>query len=179
MSHSQHGNHHPFSVMNSPPEFNTPNKGSVILEDLRGVSHTRAHTLADIVNEGLVADLATDQNGSRFIQTKLEEATDEEKQAVFEQILPETLRLCTDVFGNYCIQKFFEYGTPEQKQQLAKKIKNRVLPLSLQMYGCRVVQKILESVDIETQKLLIGELDGHVLECVKDQNASHVIQNAN
>merc|ERR1719493_181367 len=156
--------------------MNTPNGKSVILDDLRGVSHARAHTLQDIVAEGLVADLATDQNGSRFIQTKLEEATEAEKQAVFEQILPETLRLCTDVFGNYCIQKFFEYGTPEQKQQLSQKIKHRVLPLSLQMYGCRVVQKILESVDSETQKALISELDGHVLECVKDQNANHVIQ---
>ena len=64
----------------------------------------------DIVAEGLVADLATDQNGSRFIQTKLEEASDADKQAVFEQILPETLRLCTDVFGNYCIRKILKYN---------------------------------------------------------------------
>merc|ERR1719493_424776 len=155
--------------------MNQPPKQSV-LDDLRIPPHARAHSLHDIVQERLVADLATDQNGSRFIQTKLEEASEEEKQAVFDQILPETLRLCTDVFGNYCIQKFFEYGTPEQKQQLSQKIKHRVLPLSLQMYGCRVVQKILESVDSETQKTLISELDGHVLECVKDQNANHVIQ---
>jgi len=133
-------------------------------------------SFADMVTKGLVAEYATDQNGSRFIQTKLEDATLEEKQAVFEQILPETLRLCTDVFGNYCIQKFFEHGTPEHKQKLAKKIQYRVLALSLQMYGCRVVQKILESVEVETQKMLIQELDGHVLECVKDQNANHVIQ---
>jgi len=162
------------------PELGNSGGKSVILDDLRsvhtGVPHPRSHSLQDIVSEGLVADLATDQNGSRFIQTKLEEATDAEKQAVFEQILPETLRLCTDVFGNYCIQKFFEYGTPEQKLELSRKIKHRVLPLSLQMYGCRVVQKILESVDAETQKALISELDGHVLECVKDQNANHVIQ---
>lgn len=161
--------HHQNQYMNPPP-----NKS--VLDDLRIPPHARAHSLHDIVQECLVADLATDQNGSRFIQTKLEEATDEEKQAVFDQILPETLRLCTDVFGNYCIQKFFEYGTPEQKQHLATKIKNRVLPLSLQMYGCRVVQKILESVDGELQTMLIQELDGHVLECVKDQNANHVIQ---
>lgn len=172
--HQQHPHqhqHHQNQYMNNQQP---PNKS--VLDDLRIPPHARAHSLHDIVQECLVADLATDQNGSRFIQTKLEEATDEEKQAVFDQILPETLRLCTDVFGNYCIQKFFEYGTPEQKQHLATKIKNRVLPLSLQMYGCRVVQKILESVDGELQTMLIQELDGHVLECVKDQNANHVIQ---
>lgn len=157
-------------------QYMSQTQSKSVLDDLRIPPHARAHSLHDIVQERLVADLATDQNGSRFIQTKLEEATDEEKQAVFAQILPETLRLCTDVFGNYCIQKFFEYGTPEQKQQLATKIKNRVLPLSLQMYGCRVVQKILESVTGELQSMLIQELDGHVLECVKDQNANHVIQ---
>eukprot|EP00494_Astrolonche_serrata_P022577 UN22834 len=160
---------------------------SPILDDMnRNVQHnqrghfegnnTKVHTLKEIVQQGMVAELATDQNGSRFIQTKLEDCSPEDKQAIFSQILPETLRLCTDVFGNYCIQKFFEHGTPEQKQALAEKIKNKVLPLSLQMYGCRVVQKILESVTIETQKALIHELEGHVLECVKDQNANHVIQ---
>jgi pumilio RNA-binding family len=174
MGSSNNHIHNPFTHSN--PDFNAQAGKSVILEDLRSVPHPRAHTLQDIVAEGLVADLATDQNGSRFIQTKLEEASDADKQAVFEQILPETLRLCTDVFGNYCIQKFFEYGTPEQKHQLSQKIKHRVLPLSLQMYGCRVVQKILESVDAETQNELIRELDQHVLECVKDQNANHVIQ---
>jgi len=157
-------------------------QGKSVLDDIHhGPPHGMATKgpnmqFADMVAKGLVAEYATDQNGSRFIQTKLEDATLEEKHAVFEQILPETLRLCTDVFGNYCIQKFFEHGTPEHKAKLAKKIQYRVLALSLQMYGCRVVQKILESVEVETQKMLIQELDGHVLECVKDQNANHVIQ---
>jgi pumilio RNA-binding family len=72
--------------------------------------------LKDVVSRGLMLELATDQYGSRFIQQRLETATPEEKQAAFEQLLPETLRLCTDVFGNYVIQKFFEFGSFEQKK---------------------------------------------------------------
>lgn len=139
-------------------------------------SRNRMFDLKKMINDRLVCDLATDQNGSRFIQQQLEICSLSEKDAVFQQIVPEALRLCTDVFGNYVVQKFFEYGTREQKQKLALTIQYNILPLSLQMYGCRVVQKILESVDQETQYKLISELDGHVLDCVKDQNGNHVIQ---
>lgn len=48
---------------------------------------------------------SADQYGSRFIQQKLETATTEEKDMVFEEIMPQSLSLMTDVFGNYVIQK--------------------------------------------------------------------------
>jgi len=46
------------------------------------------------------------------------------------------------------------------------------------MYGCRVVQKALEHVHIDQQSILIRELDGNILKCIKDQNGNHVIQKA-
>lgn len=48
---------------------------------------------------------SADQYGSRFIQQKLETASSEEKNMVFEEIIPQALTLMTDVFGNYVIQK--------------------------------------------------------------------------
>lgn len=48
---------------------------------------------------------SADQYGSRFIQQKLETATTEEKNMVFQEIFPQALALMTDVFGNYVIQK--------------------------------------------------------------------------
>lgn len=159
-----------------PPPQQQPPQPRKISQTSRTQSNSRTFKLQDMISQRMVADLATDQNGSRFIQQQLENASLEEKQAVFDQILPEALRLCTDVFGNYVVQKFFEHGSVEQKHALAREIQYSVLPLSLQMYGCRVVQKILESVSGELQTVLIQELEGHVLECVKDQNANHVIQ---
>ena len=44
------------------------------------------------------------------------------------------------------------------------------------MYGCRVIQKALESIPLDQQKLIISELEGNVLKCVKDQNGNHVVQ---
>ena len=55
-------------------------------------------------------------------------------------------------------------------------LRSNVQPLALQMYGCRVIQKALESIPLEQQKLIISELEGNVLKCVKDQNGNHVVQ---
>lgn len=49
-----------------------------------------------------VAEFSSDQKGSRFIQRELDTATDEERQVVFDGIVPQhTLNLMQDVFGNY------------------------------------------------------------------------------
>ncbi|CAN7117270.1 pumilio homolog 4 [Brassica rapa] len=135
---------------------------------------TRSLELSEIV--GHVIEFSMDQYGSRFIQQKLETATDEEKNAIFPEILPYGRTLMTDVFGNYVIQKFFEHGTTKQRKELAEQVTGHVLALSLQMYGCRVIQKALEVVDVEQQAQMVRELDGSVLKCVHDQNGNHVIQ---
>jgi len=44
------------------------------------------------------------------------------------------------------------------------------------MYGCRVIQKALEVIAPDQQSVLVKELEGHVLKCIKDQNGNHVIQ---
>lgn len=148
---------------------------SPLLEEFRN-NKNKKFELNDIV--GNIVEFSSDQYGSRFIQQKLEVASNDEKQMVFDEIYPKSLQLMTDVFGNYVIQKFFEYGTQQQKEKLASQMKGNVLKLSLQMYGCRVVQKALEHVLIDQQSNLIKELDGNILKCIKDQNGNHVIQKA-
>lgn len=83
-----------------------------------------------------IVEFSQDQHGSRFIQQKLERATVNEKQMVFNEILPSAYNLMTDVFGNYVIQKFFEFGTPEQKATLAQKV--IFLPSPLPSASCFV-----------------------------------------
>lgn len=80
---------------------------SALLEDFRN-NKNKKYELRDIV--GSIVEFSGDQHGSRFIQQKLETANSEEKQLVFDEILPNALQLMTDVFGNYVIQKFFEHG---------------------------------------------------------------------
>ncbi|KAL0891378.1 hypothetical protein Bca101_015361 [Brassica carinata] len=112
--------------------------GSSLLEEFKS-NKTRGFELSEIATH--VVEFSADQYGSRFIQQKLETATTDEKNMVYEEIMPQALALMTDVFGNYVIQKFFEHGLPAQRRELAEKLFDNVLALSLQMYGCRVIQK--------------------------------------
>ncbi|KAJ3113605.1 Pumilio 2, partial [Nowakowskiella sp. JEL0407] len=82
---------------------------SQMLEDFRA-NKNKKHDLRVQDITGCIVEFSGDQHGSRFIQQRLETANAEEKQLVFEEILPSALQLMTDVFGNYVIQKFFEYG---------------------------------------------------------------------
>lgn len=146
---------------------------SSLLEEFKS-NKTKCFELSEIA--GHVVEFSADQYGSRFIQQKLETATIEEKNMVFEEIIPQALSLMTDVFGNYVIQKFFEHGMASQRRELASKLNGHVLTLSLQMYGCRVIQKAIEVVDIDQKIKMVEELDGQVMRCVRDQNGNHVIQ---
>ncbi|KAI0748224.1 ARM repeat-containing protein [Daedaleopsis nitida] len=147
---------------------------SAQLDEFRA-NKSRKWELRDIF--GYIVEFSGDQHGSRFIQQKLESATSEEMDIVFDEIVPQyAVQLMQDVFGNYVVQKMFEYGTAAQKARLVATMEGQVLGLSLQMYGCRVVQKAIEYVSPDQQMMFVHELSPSVLRCVKDANGNHVIQ---
>lgn len=146
------------------------------IDDLRLNKGNSNYSLQHVIQHHMAVELASDQYGSRFIQQRLDTASEEEKQATFLQLLPETYALCKDVFGNYVVQKFLDAGLPDQRNILIQELLGNVLDLSLQMYGCRVIQKAINVADTRQQGLIVRELAGHVMQCVKDQNGNHVIQ---
>ncbi len=152
----------------SPPgggsgDLPTASRGP-LLEELRN-NRSKKFELSEVM--GSLVEFCGDQHGSRFIQQQLETCSAEDKQRVFEDILPHSYTLMEDVYGNYVIQKFFDHGAPEHVRILADHLRGHMIELSMQMYGCRVIQKALESVDAETQTELVAELHDNVLECVK------------
>jgi uncharacterized protein YpbB len=79
------------------------------LEDLRSkIQNGKKIEIRDIKDH--VVECSMDQYGSRFIQQKYDVTTEEEKELIFSEILPEANSLMNDVFGNYVVQKLFEYG---------------------------------------------------------------------
>ena len=121
-------------------------------------------------------EFCLDQNGSRFIQQRLEVADPREKEAVMDEIIPQIKDLNNDVFGNYVVQKLYEFGTDSMKKGLKGTLEGNMMLLSMQMYGCRVVQKALESLDHEDLCDLLHEFDSYVLTTIQDQNGNHVMQ---
>jgi len=122
-------------------------------------------------------EFCKDQHGSRFIQLKLETASDEEKQLIFKEISQNSTALMMDIFANYVVQKLFEFGNQELCEILGAKVKENVLDLSQQMYGCRVVQRALEFVPLESLLGLIRAFDGpNITDYMQHQHFNHVIQ---
>ena len=126
---------------------------------------------------GKLIEIARDHAGSRALQKRLDRGcSDEEKQAIFDEVQPQCEDLMVHMFGNYVVQKLFEHGLPHHVEVLSEKLRGNVLALTLSPYGCRVIQKALESVDQGYKKMVVEELTGHVPRCVQDQNGNHVIQ---
>lgn len=147
---------------------------SPLLEEVRSNFKGKEYYLKDIY--GHAVEFTKDQHGSRFIQQKLPDATDEEKEVIFNEIRDISYELMTDVFGNYVIQKYFEHGSVTQQKVLLESMIGHIYELSLQMYGCRVVQRALEAIELAGQIQIIEELKDYILICAKDQNGNHVIQ---
>jgi pumilio RNA-binding family len=175
-SSNRSGNHQ----ITTPQSGTATSTGSALrdtlVEDFRNTSgKTKQWELKDLI--GHVVPFCQDQHGSRFIQQRLEVASDSDKQLIFDEVLPQALSLMTDVFGNYVIQKLFEFGSSEQCETLASLLPGHTVNLAMQMYGCRVIQKALEYVQTPRLILLVNEFEGPpVLRCVHDQNGNHVIQ---
>lgn len=145
-----------------------------LLEDYKAKKNNRDWTAFDV--KGHIVEFCQDQNGSRFIQQRLEIGDVGEKDIVMTEVLPEVVRLRNDVFGNYVVQKLLGFGTDKMKEDLRDTMIGEMVQLSMQMYGCRVVQKALECVDETDLPKLLAEFQNNVLSLIHDQNGNHVIQ---
>uniref|UniRef100_A0A0N4ZF31 PUM-HD domain-containing protein n=1 Tax=Parastrongyloides trichosuri TaxID=131310 RepID=A0A0N4ZF31_PARTI len=123
-----------------------------------------------------IETFATDQYGSRFIQSKYEVAGKDEKNAVFISLLPYVHKLSQDVFGNYIIQNLFSSGNEFQKSQLLDILSENILELTLNQYGCRVLQKALEAGDADDASLIYNGIKKDFLRCMTDLHGNHVVQ---
>ena len=102
-------------------------------------------------------DLCRDHNGSRVVQKKYEEGSDDDKSQIFNKLFEYIAMLSKDQFGNYVIQKLFH-------------------ELTLDTYGCRVVQKAIDVLGIDDIKKILKEIKKDIKKCIEDQNGNHAIQ---
>merc|ERR1719334_1758425 len=75
---------------------------SPALTEVRKTGSKTKVTLAEAMPH--LIEFAQDQHGSRFLQNKLDEVGQDERQQVFEAICPEAASLASDVFGNFVVQ---------------------------------------------------------------------------
>jgi len=147
-----------------------------LLEEFKRCHRGREWTVQNNVR-GHVVEFCKDQNGSRFLQSRLDfDPTRIEGPLMLEEILQDMSSVKNDVFGNYVLQKLLEKGSLEMQDRLWYAMKGDGLTLSMQMYGCRVIQKAIETLPTERVLELVKEFHGHVVTLIEDQNGNHVCQ---
>lgn len=116
-----------------PHPENKCNASATLLDEYKNKKNNRDWSVHDI--KGHVVEFCQDQNGSRFIQQRIEVGDADEKEIVISEVLPVVDRLRNDVFGNYVVQKLFDFGTDKMKADLRDTLTGEMVPLSMQMYG--------------------------------------------
>ena len=121
-----------------------------------------------------------DQKGSKLIQKKIEEKSQDFLNKLYEQIKNNLKEIMTDQYGNYVIQKFVEYCDKKVISEMFSQISNSLYEISINNYGTRPVQKMIENLamNMTTQdiNIILGMTKGNVLDLIKDINGNRVIQ---
>jgi hypothetical protein len=121
-----------------------------------------------------LVEYCRDHSGSRMVQKRFEESSDEEKYVIIEIITPHIYQLSKDVFGNYVIQKLLDHQ--EGRYIIIHQLEGFIYELSLHMYGCRVIQKAIELADNRENIKIYNEIQHGLIKFIEDQNGNHVLQ---
>ncbi|CAE7604881.1 pum [Symbiodinium necroappetens] len=155
---------------------------SLLLNQVR--RRQRDVSLEEVLSEKLVVEFAKDQHGSRFLQTKLDEAPDDVKRMVYAAIQEDAAELSKEVFANHVAGILSEFvrqkkagacRTPLRADPvltipsvaLVRALADNVATLSQDQYGCRVIQKAIQAVSKESQQQIARELEDHVESCIR------------
>uniref|UniRef100_A0A0D9XF81 PUM-HD domain-containing protein n=1 Tax=Leersia perrieri TaxID=77586 RepID=A0A0D9XF81_9ORYZ len=173
---------YPHNKTNDAKGLLTPSKNMPASSGIQGqrggekFDEPKAHRVELSNIKGQIVKYSSDQNGSRFIQQKLEDCSIEEKDLVFAEVLPHASSLMTDVFGNYVIQKALEVIDLEQKIGLVRELGEHVLRCVYDQNGNHVIQKCIECVPVEHIGFLVSSLQGQVAKLSMHPYGCRVIQ---
>ena len=132
------------------------------------------------------------QNGSKSIQKKIEEKSNDFSSKLYEQIKYNLNEIINDQYGNYVIQKLVDHCDKKIISSMLRKLsysqniennffnKNNLYEISINRYGTRALQKMLDnlssSMSEEDINIILKFCKGNVYSMIKDINGNHVIQ---
>lgn len=111
--------------------------------------------------KGKLYELCKDQNGCRFLQTKLEESP-MHVDFIFEELYTHFADLMVDPFGNYLCQKLLGHCNDQQRAMMMDTIAPQFLDICLSTHGTRAAQKLIEFLATKPQ-VIVANCDDRVI----------------
>eukprot|EP01130_Rhizamoeba_saxonica_P001704 TRINITY_DN11568_c0_g1_i1.p1 TRINITY_DN11568_c0_g1~~TRINITY_DN11568_c0_g1_i1.p1 ORF type:complete len:458 (+),score=64.43 TRINITY_DN11568_c0_g1_i1:3-1376(+) len=123
---------------------------------------------------GQIYNMARDQHGCRFVQSKLNR---ENIDLVFNEIIGRITQLMNDPFGNYLCQKVIEMCSEDQKTRIFRECAGTLVTLSKSMHGTRPVQSLLDRLSTkEEAKIARDAFRGSIVGLIQNIHGNHVVQ---
>jgi hypothetical protein len=147
-------------------------RAHVLLTDL---DPRNPHILDQVV--GHVMELAANQNGSRFLQDRLDERQPPYLDIVFDEILVFFPELMVNLFGNYLCQKVITYSSDQQRSRILQQLGPDFLRVVCDRQGTRAAQKLVElcSSNSSHRASIIHICQSQWLQLMMNANATHLV----
>jgi hypothetical protein len=116
------------------------NGNHVVQRLLQSISHP------DFVINAVVQDLIVvtrHRHGCSVVQRCIDAANAQQRAALMDKIVTNSVGLCQDPFANYVVQYVMDAGTSEERARLVSQIRGRMLLLSKHKCSSNVVEKAL------------------------------------
>ena len=127
----------------------------------------------------IIIDVSLLQQGVTILQTALEYATLEQKEAICNRIIENISKLINDKYGNYTIQTIILLNEEKLNVKIFKYITENVLELSKQKFSSNVIDKFIITNNNFSKKLISDILNKNLIkELIFDKYGNYVIQKA-
>lgn len=120
--------------------------------------------------------MAKDRTGSRVLQQKLEEGTDEEHKAIFSGLERDLKTLIVDPCANFVIQKLCDYLDEAQQNIMLVTLLADIDAIIDHTSGCRVLQKFIEVTTAANVDTIYVNVKPIFLKTCMSQNGNHIVQ---
>ncbi|KAE8682787.1 Pumilio domain-containing protein C4G8.03c [Hibiscus syriacus] len=129
---------------------------------------------------GRLVALAKDQYGCRFLQQAIHEASKEEIDMIFMEVIGHVCELMLDPFANIVVQNVLDVCSEEQKNHILLMVVKdgfRFVNMCQNLHGVCAIRKLLEKLTTQQQiSRVITALIPRAVALTKDMNGRRVLQ---
>lgn len=116
-----------------------------------------------------------DRNGSRELQSRLENETLEVRNHIINILIPHAYEFSLDPCANFVIQKICDLSTQEQIQRLIEIFLPKANFILNHQSGCRVIHRLLERVNTKQLSAFYNKVRSNVSNLIRSQSGNHIV----
>jgi hypothetical protein len=126
--------------------------------------------------QGNVWNLSRTQKGSRAVQQALDEADDELRAAIANELHGHTWEALRCPHANYALQKCISTMKPHAVQFVVDDLNGRAVEAACHRFGCRVLERLLEHCPAEQVRGLTDEVIANIAKTSRHAYGNYVVQ---